>query len=356
MRGEVFFVVKKLGGDGWGGAHKVLSILANYLAGKEYRVSIIVGSDSEIYYHVDERIKIKKLHCNAERITGIALALFKTRRILSKHRPSYLYAFMAQMAIYSLICSVGLGINVIAAERTDPRSEPRKRLARCLRNIAFCFMYKNVFQTADAMSYFPTMAQRKSYIIPNPIGRSLPNPYIGLREKEFVAFCRIDRQKNLPMMIDAFCLVHDKYPEYVLKIYGKGLIEEEIKEYIFKKEAERFIELKGFEKEIHLKIINASGFLSSSDYEGISNSMLEAMAIGLPCICTDCPAGGARTYIRDSINGVLVPVGNCKAMCNAIIRIIEEPQFAEKIGRNASYIRKELDSEKICSKWEQLMD
>ncbi len=51
-------------------------------------------------------------------------------------------------------------------------------------------------------------------------------------------------------------------------------------------------------------------FVDSSDYEGVFNAMLKAMAMGLPCICTDCPVGGARMLIQDGVNGMFVQVGN----------------------------------------------
>ena len=57
---------------------------------------------------------------------------------------------------------------------------------------------------------------------------------------------------------------------------------------------------------------NAMVYVSSSDFEGMSNTMLEAMAMGVPTIATDCPIGGAKTVIKNGENGILTPVGNEK--------------------------------------------
>ena len=92
-------------------------------------------------------------------------------------------------------------------------------------------------------------------------------------------------------------------------------------------------------------------FVSSSNIEGISNSMIEAMAIGLPTICTDCPAGGARMFIKSYENGILTPVGDAEALYKAMKYMIENPDKAEQMGKKAMEIRETLKKEKILNKW-----
>ena len=199
------------------------------------------------------------------------------------------------------------------------------------------------------------MAQKKGTVIPNPLSPNLPKPFHGERKKQFVTFCRIDKQKNLPLMIDSFIEVHKKHPDFILKIYGNGIIEKEIREYIEKNNAQKYIILNDFLKSIHNEILDSYGFISSSDYEGMSNSMLEALAIGLPCICTDCPIGGAKMIIKDGLNGLLVPVKDKEAMVKAINRLIENPELANKLSKEAIKIREKLDQDRICEEWEKLL-
>jgi glycosyltransferase involved in cell wall biosynthesis len=96
-------------------------------------------------------------------------------------------------------------------------------------------------------------------------------------------------------------------------------------------------------------------YVNSSDYEGISNAMLEAMAIGMPVVCTDCPIGGASATIRDGENGLLVPVGDTEALCDAMKRIIEDAVLSASLSENAAGIRDELSIERICVKWMDLI-
>ena len=355
MNKEVFFVIGSLGGKGWGGAHRVICILANYLAEKGYPVTIIVWRDSPVDYPLDKAINIIWLHCKVNKEIDMIKPCIKTREILKEHSGAYLYAFMSRMATYARIYTVGLNVKVIGSERTDPRTEPHNVVFRMIRNHMFGFMYRTVYQTPDALAYFPKRAQKNGCVIPNPITPNLPERYQGIRKKEFVTFCRIDRQKNLPMMIDSFIQVHFRYPEYKLKIYGTGLIEEEIKNYIKDKQADEFILMEGFSNRVHESILDCAGFLSSSDYEGLSNSMLEAMAIGFPCVCTDCPIGGAHMMIQDGINGLLVPVKDVSAMRDAIIELIENPNLGERMSIEAEKVKRLLDEKVICKKWEALL-
>lgn len=355
IKNEIFFVVSSLGGKGWGGAHRVLCILANYFAKKGYPVTIIVWRDSPIEYPLSDEVNIDWLHYEIKNEIDMLKPCIETRKKLKGHDGAYLFAFMSRMATYAIIYTIGEHIKVIGSERTDPRMEPHKAIFRWIRNLAFGFMYRTVYQTPDAMNYFPHKARRKGCVIPNPITPNLPSRYKGVRRKEFVTFCRIDKQKNLPMMIEAFYKVHDKYPEYCLKIYGTGLIENDIRDYIVEKGASSFIFMNGFQKKIHEIILESAGFLSSSDYEGLSNSMLEALAIGLPCVCTDCPIGGARMVIQDGKNGLLVPVGDVESMSKAIIKLIENEDLSNRISIEAEKLRAELDEKIICKKWEDLM-
>ncbi|MBS5937913.1 glycosyltransferase [Clostridium sp.] len=355
MDKKIFFVLNRLGGEGWGGAHRVAIILANYLSKKKYDVSIIVWQKSPIDYPIDDDIELICFNFDKINEKNRILACFKMRNIFKQFKGAYVYAFMSRIAIDVFLSALFLKFKIIASERTDPNREPKKLIFRLIRNMFFCFMYKTVYQTNDAKSYFPKLAQKKGYVIPNPISPSLPQPYMGKRKKEFVTFCRIDEQKNLYLMINSFIKVHKKYKDFVLKIYGNGIIENQIKQYIYENNAEEFIILYGFTKDIHNIILDSYAYLSTSDYEGMSNSMLEALAIGLPSICTDCPIGGARTIIKNEVNGILIPVGNEDQLTMSMIRLIENEDLCYKLSKNALKVREQLSEEKICSKWERLM-
>ncbi len=219
-----------------------------------------------------------------------------------------------------------------------------------------------IFQTYDEMAQYDRSILNNPVVIRNPIRPDLPLPFHGNRKKIIVNFCRFSTQKNLPLLIDSFKLFHDEFPEYKLEIYGNIVKKEqlEIKNYLEKKITinglQNYVSILPPRLDVHKQIIDYAMFVSSSDFEGLSNSMLEAMAIGLPCICTDCLGGGAREIIQNGENGLLVPMNNPIQLCNAMKCFIQSPELAEKCGRNATRIREELSADKIVQEWLQVID
>ena len=99
------------------------------------------------------------------------------------------------------------------------------------------------------------------------------------------------------------------------------------------------------------KIRSAGMYVLSSDYEGISNSMLEAMALGMPVIATDCPIGGSKMYIKDGINGLLVPVGDAQALAAAMDRLAGDAAFARQLGAEAAKVKENLAVSRIADRF-----
>lgn len=107
----------------------------------------------------------------------------------------------------------------------------------------------------------------------------------------------------------------------------------------------------GFQADVREQIKDAAMFVLSSDYEGISNSMLEAMALGMPVIATDCPIGGSKMYIKDGINGLLVPVGDAQALAAAMDRLAGDAAFARQLGAEAAKVKENLAVSRIADRF-----
>jgi glycosyltransferase involved in cell wall biosynthesis len=150
--------------------------------------------------------------------------------------------------------------------------------------------------------------------------------------------------------------VHKSFPEYELHIYGEGEEKENLVEYITKKRITEKVFLDGFFANIHEEIKDAAMYVSTSNYEGMSNSMLEALALGIPTICTDCPSGGARMVITNGVNGLLIPVGDEKALIEAMFFLIENPKDSARMSINGEKIVDRLSEKKIVDKWEKYIN
>ena len=253
--------------------------------------------------------------------------------------------------------SKGTGAKIIYAERNAPEVELPDDIYERNRLIGMLSKADGVvLQTQDELEFYEGRL-KKAVVINNPVKENLPEPFKGERRKVVINFCRIAEQKNLPLMINAFMEFHKSHPDYSLEIYGNTVekIEEDLKsdylEMISSMNTEEYIKILPPRADIQSVARDCAMFVSSSDFEGLSNSMIEAMAIGLPCVCTDCLGGGAREMITNGENGLLVPMKDTNALALAMCRMADDEALSRKCSENAAKIRETHNVESIASKW-----
>lgn len=243
---------------------------------------------------------------------------------------------------------------VIIAERGDPYRDYDKSLLDRLILKIICLADGAVFQTEGAGRFYPQKLRNRSKVIPNPIFlKELPqNPTIEVRRKSIVSFGRLDNiQKRYDVMLDAFKLFLNAHNDYQLLIYGSGIDEDKIKTWIKERSLSDSVQLMGVSKNPLIDMAKEGVFLITSDYEGISNSLLEAMAVGMPVVSTDSTPGGARMLIKDHINGIIVPVGDVQAIAGALSEYVEKPEIAKKCAEEAKKVLIDFSKDRIFSLW-----
>ena len=354
---KILFCIPSLGA---GGAERVISVLANQFIEHGYHVSVLMITHKLCVYPLNEKINIVCLSCDDDANLHVAnrflTRLKKIRKAIKELSPDVVISFMSETNIDVCLAMAGMSIPLVVSERNDPVIDPASRAKRLMRKIAYMKPKWFVFQTPDAQAYFSRKIQKRSSIIFNPLTSILPQPYDGERERRIVAVGRLNKQKNFYMLIDAFSDFSRQHPGYTLSIYGEGNLEQSLKEYIALQGMEGSVVLEGFCKDIHHRILKASMYVMSSDFEGMPNALLEAMAIGLPCISTDCPCGGPRMLISPYENGLLVPVNDREKMLEAMSYMVEHPELARKMSVRAVDIRKKAHVDEITKEWLKIVN
>lgn len=342
---KVIFVIVSMAG---GGAERVISILANQFVQNGIDVTILMIAGNEVAYELDKRIHLicagqvsgGSMRKRMERIRNI-------RKVFKENRDSLIISFGPGTSFFAVLADLFLCHTFLISERNDPAACPHPRM----RNLVYSYAKAVVFQTHDAMECFPDRLQKKGCVIPNPISGGIAVPYVGARQKTVVAVGRLEEQKNYGMLLHAFQQFHKKYEDYTLHIFGKGSLQKSLEELAAKLQISEAVYFEGFCPNVADKIRDAGIYALSSDYEGVSNALLEAMAAGLPVVATDCPIGGSRLCIEDGINGLLVPVGDADKMTQALERMVQHPEEAEAMGKRAVEVRERFSEEAIIAQW-----
>ena len=347
---------------GGGGAERVASLLINGLsADNANEVHVCVFLDipnykidvSHVYFH----LLSAKQYPYALNVLNRIKNLVKTIKAI---RPDVIYSFGPIMASYVILAVNMSGlrnsIRIVASERNDPRREPVSNLKKRLRDYSYSHSDTLVCQTPMAIDLLRARGVNTNYVlIPNPISPDLPQ-WQGAKSKDIITACRLTEQKNLTLLIDAFGRLHSEFPDYRLVIYGEGELRSMLENYVVSKGLASAIKLPGFATDIHQIMTHAYMYVSSSDYEGISNSMLEALGIGLPCVCTDCPVGGASMYINDGVSGLLTKVGDESGLYQAMRRLIMDGNLSSSISLQSRKIKDALSVQKITKMWVDLLE
>lgn len=353
---KIVFFIPSLGS---GGAERVVSVLASELAHREHDVHIAMLANRNCHYALAPEIAVHFLDCEQE--LGMSATkrylkrLARIRDLVKRLSPDSVISFMAETNIDVCLALFGIPVSLIVSERNDPALDPASRVKQWLRKVAYLKPDYFVFQTPDAQKYFSQRIQSRSSIILNPLSQHLPEPYMGVREPRIVSVSRLNKQKNIPLLLNAFERFSRIYPQYTLEIFGEGNLEATIRKEIQELALDEKVILKGFCKDVHNKIRNAALFVMTSDYEGMPNALLESMALGLPCISTDCPCGGPRMLIKSNWNGLLIPVGDQEELFGAMCRMVDDLESASEMGRNAQNVREMANLHKIISEWERII-
>lgn len=348
-----------------GGAERVVTNLANQFAREGYEVMIATEWYGDNEFQIDS--KVRRVHVGLRegdekrhRLVQFMRRVKYLRDFLKEEKPDILIPFARKALYRGLMAAYFIKIPVLISIRTDPAGHYEERSDKIQIPLLFPRADGCVFQTQGAKEFFAPRLQNNSRIILNPI-----NPkYIGVpepesRSKTVVQSGRLVDFKNQPMLIRAFIEVHKKHPDYDLKIYGGDSFDgtkEILEQIIEENQAGEYVHLMGASDNLEQEMADAALFAFTSDWEGLPNALMEAMALGLPIVATDCPCGGPRTIMTHEKDGLLIPIKDQKALEEGMNRLIEDRELAERLGREARRIADIANGNAVYEQWRDYIE
>ncbi|MGI6264931.1 MAG: glycosyltransferase [Acutalibacteraceae bacterium] len=258
------------------------------------------------------------------------------------------------MCVYVIPALRGLKTKIVVSERNDPRHFHGKRITKWLSRRLMRRADGFVFQTPDALAFYQKKLRGPAQVIPNPLTADLPTADgrdKDKAERRVVTAGRLVAQKNHRLLIEAFAKAAKKTDGIGLTVFGEGSLLPQLRQWAQTCGVADRVSFPGAVDDLPEKIRDAALFVLSSDFEGMPNALMEAMAMGLPCVSTDCPCGGPRELIQDGVNGLLVPVNDADRLAQAITRLMEDRALARSLGENARRVRDDYGMDVIAGRW-----
>ena len=308
-----------------GGAERVATSLANSFAKKGHKVILLLVSIdyNNSFYELDNSIEVIPLiKKNKDK------KFFRRVRILKEKimylNPDIVISFLPHICVYTYLAVRKTQIPFICSERNDPNQY--SFLYKILLRKSFKHADGCVFQTTDARDFYRFVKEDSAKVIFNPVYLNLSKNVVRKDEKDkvFISVGRLVEQKNFSFLISGFSSFIKLKPDYKLVIYGEGPLRGSLEEQIKKLGLQEQVTLLGNDPNWHDYAVNATGFISTSNYEGMPNCLEEALCLGCPSIATNCPIGGSKDLISLLGHGILIDMDNEKELLSSMIEISEK--------------------------------
>ena len=345
---KICFVI---GSMNYSGAEKVLSMIVDEIK-HEHDVHVVLLEMEFGACSVENGVSLHGARADGSRIRRLLKRWNNIGAIVAELQPDIVVSFGYVCNVNTIMALWRCKTPLVVCERNDPVYDPRKATEKAARSLLYRFADGYVFQTETIKHYFSKQIQGRSCVIPNPISAPATKWIREKAENKFVTVARLDDfQKDQTMMIEAFSDFLKVYPDYSLEIYGDGPSKEDYRRLIEKLGVEDKVFLMGKTNDASKVVATSRAFLLTSVFEGMPNALIEAMAVGAPCISTDCGGGGAAA-LRGYCEGVLlIPVGSRELLVHELRRIVEDEEMAQRLSNNASKIVDVLDKKKVANQW-----
>ena len=334
--------------------------LCDYFANKGEQVFLIndiIPEKGKLEYCVSN--EVTRYFLDQGKLSGLKKnwhRIHRLRKLILNEKPDVIISFMGPPNIRMLVSTIGLNVKKIVSVRNDPYKEYGTGIKSLVAKIIFLLADGCVFQTSEAREYFFESTQKNSRIIFNPVNPKFYEHTWNGKGKDIVVIGRLQAQKNPLLALDAFIKIADDYPETNLLFFGDEELKEEILLKAKEKNLSKRVLIMGKTDRVEDVLENAAIYVLSSDYEGMPNALMEAMAVGVPVISTDCPCGGPRALIRNKEQGLLVPCRDIAGMEAAMRTLLDNKELCRKMSKAEQERAKNFTPELVLANWEDFIE
>ena len=369
-----------------GGAERVVANLCNYLCDK-YEVYLLL-CENAIHYELDSRIQISFISNGEDAASEVKKLLVmplyaRTLRIwLKQHTVDIFFSFLFRPNIIAVLAKSrwDKSTKVVISERSNPWLQYK---GKGIKGLVNRFLIRRVYPNADlitvnsfgsqhALQHYYHIKREKIGIIRNPISTAFHNNNKQSKNDKFVyvSVGRMDEGKNHIMLIRAFAAMLNADPGKAAELWliGEGPLSNHLKLETEKLKMSSFVRFLGYRDDVAQLLQQSDVFVFSSLREGFPNVLLEAMAVGLPVISTDCEYG-PREILTDADvlpdnnldqvevgkYGILLPCDGVTYLTKAMAMLYRNDALRKELTVDYAQLLNRYRVEAIARQYEQMI-
>ena len=355
-----------------GGAERVIAGLASRLAGRGHDVVLVTLDDGENDRHkVSPKVQRASLNVVGDggSIAKRLVQRLRRQRVLSRAMQQaqcdVWLSFCDQVNVLALLSTFGTSalvrpgfslrprFKMIVSERSDPNQQPLRRLDQWARKRLYRYAAATVALTEASATTLRGWGCERVHVIPSAVDEP-PSYFAPANPRtEVIAVGRLEYEKGFDRLLDAFARLSKTHPQWRLRILGEGSLRADLTARARHLGIGDLVELPGWIAPVWDRLREASIFVLPSRYEGFPSALLEAMAIGLPCVAVDCESG-PRAIIDPDVDGLLV--GNdLPSLVEGLRQLMDDDELRQRLGLSAQRVVQRFGWDAMVDQYEALL-